>query len=403
MTSRSVLPALRAAACAPDQEAPPPGGPDPSIDANALHDATFALTELGPRLVGSEGEADAQAVMTRLFGEAGLADVAAEPFVLDAWQPGTATLYAGGASGRTVLVEALSPSPAIEVTAPLRTTAEDFAGAVVLASSAEGSRAEAFLSASLGGAAALVRVTDDLDHDGGPLVEVGHTLDGSPLPAAAVDHGVGEWLRDHLGEEVTLRLAPHVVPGHTSSNLVARIPGEGGGGGRVWVVAHYDSWHVSECAFDNALGAAALTRLAARALASGPPEREIVFLATSAEEQGLQGAAAFAAAHEAEIGPADTVIVLDVLWSGEGAYISLGTDEGLRAMGVEALDGLEAGYGSDHLTFVTRGARSIWLGRWPDRHYHTVADTLDQLDFDEVERAVATNWRILVELAGLPE
>jgi Zn-dependent M28 family amino/carboxypeptidase len=230
------------------------------------------------------------------------------------------------------------------------------------------------------------------------------------LPSFAVDRLTGDWLRGRYGQAVHLRAAPIVEADHRSVDVYARIDGRGSAPGRVYVVGHYDSWHPSECAFDNALGAAALVQLAARAAASPAPERDVVFLATSGEEQGLQGALAWVDAHQAEVGPADLVLVLDVVWSNEGSYLALATDDPLRteamaaaeAEGLDVADGGQPGLGSDHVPFVGRGAGAIWLGRWPDRHYHTVADTLDALDFDEASAAVRANWRLLAAHAGFP-
>lgn len=381
---------------------------DPATDilgADALHDETFALTSIGPRQVATPGEEEARAYLEGRLRELGLHDVNSEPFVFDAWRPGTASLQID----REVPVEALSPSAETDLVLPLRDTSSDFSGAALLYSSDLGSRAEAFLTAATGGAKALVRVTEDVDFDGSLLVEVGHLLDGITLPAVAVDRGTGRWLAGKLGQDVRIRISPKIARDHTSYNVVGRIPAAGDTPGRVYVVAHYDSWHPSESAFDNALGAAGLVRLAEAAMAAGPPEREIVFLATSAEEQGLRGAMAWVDDHEAEITTSDRVLVLDVMWSGEGDYIALATDEAARtdaidaaaAEGLVALDGGDPGLGSDHLPFVARGATSTWLGRWPDRHYHTLADTLDALDLDESSAALRTNWRLLQEYAGI--
>jgi Zn-dependent M28 family amino/carboxypeptidase len=134
-----------------------------------------------------------------------------------------------------------------------------------------------------------------------------------------------------------------------------------------------------------------------------------VFLATSGEEQGLKGSSAWVEEHASEVQPGDLVIVLDVMWSGEGQYLALATDDALRteamaaaeAEGVVVADGGSPGIGSDHVAFVFRGARAVWLGRWPDRHYHTVADTIDALDFDEAAAALRTNWRLLAAHAGI--
>ena len=89
----------------------------------------------------------------------------------------------------------------------------------------------------------------------------------------------------------------------TGQNIVGRISGSSGGEA-VLFLAHYD--HLGECgqaadhdricngAVDNASGVAALIEIA-RVLASGPaPGRDIYFVATTAEEEGLLGATAFA-------------------------------------------------------------------------------------------------------------
>lgn len=87
-------------------------------------------------------------------------------------------------------------------------------------------------------------------------------------------------------------------------NLVAKLPGRRPSAGAVLVLAHWD--HFGRCgdpgtpnaicngAVDNASGLAVLTELARR-LAKGPrPDRDVYFLATTAEEWGLLGAQAFA-------------------------------------------------------------------------------------------------------------
>lgn len=87
-------------------------------------------------------------------------------------------------------------------------------------------------------------------------------------------------------------------------NLIGKLPGRRPEAGAVLFVAHWD--HFGECgeptvedricngAVDNASGVAALTEVA-RALTRGPQlDRDVYFLATTAEELGLLGAHAFA-------------------------------------------------------------------------------------------------------------
>lgn len=87
-------------------------------------------------------------------------------------------------------------------------------------------------------------------------------------------------------------------------NLIGKLPGRHPEDGAVLLVAHWD--HFGTCAeppaedricngaVDNASGLAVLTEVARR-LANGPkPDRDVYFLATTAEELGLLGAEAFA-------------------------------------------------------------------------------------------------------------
>lgn len=89
-------------------------------------------------------------------------------------------------------------------------------------------------------------------------------------------------------------------------NVAARLPGSGATGETVLFLAHYDHFglcrpegaedRICNGAVDNASGTAALIEIA-RALAEGErPVRDILFVATTAEELGLLGARALAAA-----------------------------------------------------------------------------------------------------------
>lgn len=87
-------------------------------------------------------------------------------------------------------------------------------------------------------------------------------------------------------------------------NLIGKLPGRRADSGAVLFMAHWD--HFGQCAeppaehlicngaIDNASGVAALTEVARR-LSRGPQmDRDVYFVATTAEEMGLLGAAAFA-------------------------------------------------------------------------------------------------------------
>ncbi|KHK90989.1 M20/M25/M40 family metallo-hydrolase [Novosphingobium malaysiense] len=125
-----------------------------------------------------------------------------------------------------------------------------------------------------------------------------HSLDDLEQAAASPDFSPIT-----LDVTASLEAATRETTIHTH-NLIGKLPGKHPEEGAVLFVAHWD--HFGECgeptsedricngAIDNASGVAALTEVARR-LAKGPqPDRDIYFLATTAEELGLLGAHAFA-------------------------------------------------------------------------------------------------------------
>ncbi len=371
------------------------------LTAAELKTATETLTDIGHRMVATENEEKARVAVMDLFVRAGLEDVASVPFAWDAWTGEEATLQVGD---QTWSAWPLSPSPVTHQTLGPLTSEGSLEGAVYLASSKAGSRAEQFSEALLGGAEALIRITESIDPDGTRLIEVGHTLDGVALPSLAVDHDAGDDLWLLQGEDITIDLESSVHADHLSHNVIGTIPGSGSGSGRILVTAHYDSWHLSESAFDNALGVGAMVVLAKK-LREKRPRTTVTFLATSGEEQGLHGSQAWVRDHD--VSDIEALLNLDVLWSDEGTFYVSATDTWLRelaldhafAVGLDAVDAGQPGLGSDHVPFMAEGVPVVWSTRQLSAHYHTIRDTLEYLDFDQALVALDAQWRVLEELA----
>ncbi len=169
------------------------------------------------------------------------------------------------------------------------------------------------------------------------LLASGTTVAG--LEAAAKDTGFQPRLLDLTAtfeattRETTIR----------THNLIGRIEGRRRDAGAVLFVAHWD--HFGQCAeppaehlicngaIDNASGVAVLTEVARR-LSTGPqPERDIYFLATTAEELGLLGAQAFA-----ENPPLPLKQVVAAFNIDSVAIAPAGTPLGIVGKGMTALD-----------------------------------------------------------------
>lgn len=127
-------------------------------------------------------------------------------------------------------------------------------------------------------------------------------------------------------------------------NLIGKLPGRRPEAGAVLFVAHWD--HFGECgeptaedricngAIDNASGLAALTEVA-RSLARGPQlDRDVYFLATTAEELGLLGAHAFA-----ENPPLPLTSIVAAFNIDSTAIAPRGTPLAIVGRGMTSLDG----------------------------------------------------------------
>ena len=161
--------------------------------------------------------------------------------------------------------------------------------------------------------AAVTNRSTTLAADGDP-VEIGGYLSipvlGELLKTAKVETGEAALMANDAGFRglplpVTLNLAASTqIYAYDSHNIIGKIPGKKPGSGAVLLLGHWD--HLGECgaegdedricngAVDNASGIAALIAIANR-LGDGPPlDRDVYFLATTAEEKGLLGAHYFA-------------------------------------------------------------------------------------------------------------
>ncbi|HEX6375574.1 MAG TPA: M20/M25/M40 family metallo-hydrolase [Allosphingosinicella sp.] len=129
-----------------------------------------------------------------------------------------------------------------------------------------------------------------------------------------------------------------------TSNVVGRLRGAGATGESLLYLGHWD--HLGRCdpegadricngAVDNASGIAALLEIA-RDLARGPrPKRDILFLATTAEEMGLLGAEYFAARPVVPLSSLVAAINMDTLAIGPK-----GEKVAVMGRGLAALDAL---------------------------------------------------------------
>jgi hypothetical protein len=243
----------------------------------------------------------------------------------------------------------------------------------------------------------------------------------SPLPNLVVSHEDFTLFTRLVQSGETPRLTARV------SNVLGRKPvdqyntiGEIRGSERpdeiVLLGAHLDSWDLGTGVTDNGTGSMVVLE-AARAIAQSglKPKRTIRFVLFSAEEEGLFGSKAYAAAHANEADRIQAVLVLD---NGTGRITGQalqGRDE-LESLWKDLLapvaslgaDKVRKGMksGTDHLSFIPYGVPAFNFdqeSRGYDHTHHSQVDTFDHAVADDLKQASAVMAVTAFELANLDQ
>ena len=210
-----------------------------------------------------------------------------------------------------------------------------------------------------------------------------------------------------------------------TGNVIGMVEGTDKKGEAVVVIAHYD--HLGEKnkkiyygADDNASGTAAVMEMAeafSQAASDGHrPERTIVFIGVSGEEQGLYGSrfysenpvipldSTFACVNIDMIGRANPRIREGPDYISGYAYVSEDILEVSRKNSTLLAPGLADSMafrshvrgGSDHYYFAEHGIPSLFYFEGIHKDYHEPTDTPDKILYDRMEQIVriifATTW-----------
>ena len=208
-----------------------------------------------------------------------------------------------------------------------------------------------------------------------------------------------------------------------SWNVTADLPGADVSDGSIVLGAHHDTTPDSFGANDNAAGVAVMLETA-RLLAglrnnfNIHPGRTIRFVSFGAEEQGLQGSAAFVDRHYGPELKPRFMLALDELGTGNMKGVVLQFPE-LRNLMQQQLELLNEGLqchvlsqmdaSGDMFPFARQGIPSSFLWRWrfvgrhPETVYgHSNADTPDKLRIRELKEYAGFLARFLLRLSHVP-
>jgi aminopeptidase YwaD len=365
-----------------------------------------ALTDIGNRMAGSEGEQTAMTTVARALESAGAQAVGIEQFEFPGWERGDCELSVpDGQYEHPHQLLALPGGPPGEVTTPIADVgygtraafeAADVTGRLALVSSATPDDHDRWLhrrekydfAVDAGAVGFLFR-----NHVPGtlpPTGDVGQASGPGAIPAVGVSRELGERLARRCAggkREATLRVDCRTGE-MTSGNVSGRIGPDTDE--LVLVTAHHDAHDIAEGARDNGAGCALVVELA-RMLAHIEDDLEVGvrFVTFGAEEVGLRGSREFV--DRGALERVRAVVNCDALGDSRDLAVYTNGFEGLAEpfeagaedVGVPVRIREEVAPHSDHWPFVREGVPGVMAASdgGDDRGWgHTHGDTLDKLD-----------------------
>jgi len=398
------------------------------------------VTEVGPRLAGSEAEAQARDWAVAMLREQRFTNVRTEPFTIPYWDATREEAHIVGATPQPMVIAALGGSPSTpqggleaEIVrfadmAALEAAPDDSVrGRIVFidermqrtqdgsgygAAVAKRGRCAPVAQAK-GALACLIRSvgTDPhrFAHQGGSSRQ----SQGASLPAAAISPADADQLARRVARGATrvhLNIEADIRENAPSGNVIAEIRGRERPEEIVLLAAHLDSWDMGQGAIDDGAGVAIITA-AAQLIRDLPrrPRRTIRILLAGAEENGVHGGAAYAAAHASEphiVGAesdfgAGRIYRFRTRFADHALPYGRAIQRQLAPLGIIAGDNAASG-GADTGAMRQAGMPVADLSQdgldYFDYH-HTPDDTLDKIDPDALRQNVAA-WAVFAYLAA---
>jgi carboxypeptidase Q len=407
---------------------------DKALQSNVAYALVESLTtEVGPRLVGSPGDAKAVAWGVEKLKSLGFENVRTEPVAFTAWVRGVETAEVTAPFPQKLVITSLggsvaTPKNGLEAEAVvfksyedlLKATPGSLSGKIAVVTQRtvrvqDGSgygyagamrRAGAVEAAKRGASAYLIRSlgtsSHRFPHTGSMRYEEGVTK----IPAAAMSAPDAEQLERMAARgmpiRIKLNITPKVAGPVTTYNVIGDIIGTEKPEEVVIIGGHLDSWDLGTGALDDGAGVAITTAAAKMIIDSGiKPKRTIRVIMFGAEEVGLVGAIEYVRANKASM--PNFVIGAESDFGAGPIYqfqTRVGTGalpavkrilEVMKPLGIIAGDN-NAGGGPDIGPFVKEGMPAAELQQngldYFDYH-HTPDDTLDKINPQHLSQNVA--------------
>jgi hypothetical protein len=393
----------------------------------AWHSMSALCDDFNGRFAGSDDERKAAAFIVDQLRAYGLSDVHTEPFAMQGWQRGPASLTAGSHSFDCI---GLPGTPAGDLTAPIIFIGDgevaDFAragktakGKIAVVRGNGSHRLEKYARAVAAGCVGFVfggaepgclPPTGSLDFGSrpAPIPGIGVSFENVSRLERMLHAGA---LDAHLRVECTSSPAEGL-------NVIGDIPGSDPKAGMIMLCAHYDGHDIAQGAVDNASGTVAVME-AARALMQMREHLRLGIRVAlwSGEEIGMIGSQAYADAHRRELKGIRFVFNCDIVANSGPLWLGLnGVDCGrlidfFHALGANGVQEVRASDAhivpySDHFSFFIKGVPSLMAftpgAKIPHAGPHTWGDTLDKVDMRGLRGTAAFAARALLHLAHDP-
>lgn len=399
----------------------------------AFEHVSSLVTEVGPRLAGSAGDAAAVRWAMNRLGTLGFSQVRSQDVLVPRWVRGATEVAIVAPWPQPLVAVTLggsvgTPEDGIEATVLAVASLDELAA--LAATSVSGKivfidqRMErtrdvsgygntvrirsqgASVAANLGAVAVVIRSVgtspDRIGHTGG----LSYRTDAPRIPAFALSNPDADLLARQLkaGKAVRMRLrsTARELPPAWSANVIGEIPGQERPDEIVLLAAHLDSWDLGHGAVDDGAGVAIVTE-AARLIAKldRKPARTIRVVLFANEEFGLSGAREYARlagdaidrhvlAFEADLG-AGPVWRLQSRVASESLPAVAEMLKVLAPLNVESGDNNASG-GSDIRPLREAGVPVLDLSLDATTYFdvhHTVNDTLSKIDAKTLDQSVA--------------
>lgn len=420
---------------------------DRALADDTAYDIVESLTtEVGPRLAATEAEARARDWAVAKLKSLGFKNVRIETFEMPSWERRKEEAAIVAPFAQPLTITALGHSvatPAEGVTAPVvrfptlqalidapmtglegkivfvdepMTRTQDGSGYGVAVKKRSGAANEA---GKRGAVAAIIRSVGTDTHRNPHTGAMKYDEGVAKTPTAALSNPDADQLARALERApgavtVSLNIQVETNAAATSGNVIADIPGETDE--IVLVGGHLDSWDLGTGAIDDGAGVA-ITAAAAKLVGDPPgkPRRTIRVVFFGAEETGLHGAKAYAAAHKDELSrhilAAESDFGAGRIWRfdtnvGKSALAKTAAIANvLRRLGVDpGANDSSGGPDIGELKKAGVPVADLQQNGWDyfDLH-HTPDDTLDKIDPEALKQnvaAYAATIYLAAELAG---